>query len=164
MSAYEVIGKLYAFLNEYNSGELSEAARIVASTDLGNALQELSKVKQQQEGGRPQQDVRPAVRRHVDAPTDAPRKRNGVESKVSAIVLDSSLFASNVEVAKFLTSLGLGITFRKKDGRQLMLRKLMDALYTLDDEAKKRTLSKIYGMLPKSETAGWFDAIRGDGE
>ena len=171
MNALEIIGKLYTLLSECNSRELGEAASIAGDSDLGFALAELAKAKQAIESkqhGKHNRRVptnsQPSVVPSHDQSTKRIPPRNGIESRLERIVLDPRVISSNSELAIFLTSLGLDATFRKKDGRQIMLRKLLDAIYSLDADSKKRVLSTLFSVLPKTETSGWFDAIRGEAE
>lgn len=163
MNALEIIARLYSLLGECGSSELSQAAAIADSSHLGNALAELAKIKRTIEGKQHEVQRPKTIRATVQVVEGKSKPiRNGVEARVDRIVLDPTILKSNADVADFLSSLGLEVLFRGKDGRKMMLERLKDVLNSLDSDSRKRVLGKLFAILPKSETMGWFEAIRGD--
>ena len=68
----------------------------------------------------------------------------------------------NADVANYLNRLDFDVTFRGKDGRRGMLERVLRCLDRLSPAEQKSIRQSIIKVLPKSETSGWFDAIRGE--
>lgn len=160
MKALETVAKLYTLLSEFSADDLTEASAIADNSHMGLALRALARAKREIE----EKQRRRHPDRHVSENKKSHPAKNGIESKLERVVLDPNVFESNHDVAKFLTSLGLPATFRGKDGRQKMLHRLRYGLDRVAEDHRRAALSKLASALPKSETSGWFEAIRGNGE
>ena len=92
----------------------------------------------------------------------SPQISQAYEKKVSELVLDSRFFPTNEELASYLNGIGLDVSFHKKDGRDRIRRKLLRSLQRTPVSERDNLVSRILAALPKTETAGWFEAIRGE--
>ena len=166
MDALEILSRVYSLLSDCRSNEIRNASMIADSSDLRNALNSLARLKSSIE--KKQRNAAKRTKKFVE--TDQQQKMfpmkpsNGYEKILQKMLFDTKLFPMNADVSSFLISLNLRTNFRGKDGRIAMYDKLLRTLKRMRPSYRRQTLLKFQGLLPKSETAGWFEAIRGENE
>ena len=166
MNPLEILSRIYSLLSECKGDEIRAAADIAqASPELAQALKSLAAAKRQieQRQGAPKRQTSPSQAKPTEAAAPSQgkdRANNGYDAVLRQLVLEKQVFDSNEDLVRYLNGLDLGISFRRKDGRSEMLNRLLRHFSSLNYEQRREALSRIMPVLPKSETAGWFEAIR----
>lgn len=157
MNRCELISKVFEFLGTCSEQELRRSAgSFPPDSAIAQALRHLAQAKADYERSSPSY-ARPIKPK---APRRAPQ---GSDPTLSAIVhervSDPRVFPSAVAVSRFLNELKLGVTFRPKDGRREIERKLVRALNKLELSERDKKIEEI--RRAADQTSGWFGAIRG---
>lgn len=152
MTQLEIIAKMYELLSRCNRQNIEAAARSPGILpEFRRSLEYLAKTHEL------------LSEASVKHPKRAPSPRKGLhlvyEPAVVAAVMNTQRFPSNEHLAAFLNKLGIGVSFNKKDGRKRMCGKLCRRLELVSVEKREKILRRLEAS--NSETAGWFDAIRG---
>jgi len=167
MDPLEILGRAYSLLSECRSEELRAAAAVAESEQLSRALRALASVKSKIEVHQNTRAKHTPVqmRKKKTKPIELKTKNaidSDLEPLLKKVVYDETVFPRNVDLAAFLNTLGFSIAFRKKDGRAKMFQRLEQSLYEASQSKRKSALIRLLEILPKSQTEGWFDAIRGE--
>ena len=163
MDSMEVLSRVYALLGDAESRDLDKAARLVPDSELSQALHLLARYRHRHRASsrrsarvttRPVQETLLPNSRAVSTPMI-----NGVHKRIKLL---SAMIPSTKELVRYLNETGLAIRFDRKAGRARMLERLAQHLESLSVKDQLRHVPRVFRALPKSETAEWFDAIRGD--
>lgn len=171
MNTFEILARVFDLLGACTSEELDAAANAVnISPAVQACLHSLAEAKREIElrahppassgnaGGR-----RNRVSSHTGK-REKTRQANAYERKVERLMLTDGVFNTNRKLADHLNSVELGVSFHEKDGRKRMHAKLLRSLSNLSPKDRSKKITSLFRVLPKSETAGWFDVIRGNKE
>ncbi len=169
MRELELMGHLIQFLGRYSWKELEAANRAVHGPGwLHECLHVLTSTRRQFEehtkrngGFRLEfaiqaRSCRPRPYAHAETQLD-----RSIEDRILSLVHDREMFKSNADLCSYLSHQGLGPGFRPKDGRKRIANRVLRVLASLGPERQRKLLARLFRMLPESETAGWFKAIRG---
>lgn len=152
MTQLEIIARMYEVLSQCSREDIEAAARSPGLLpEFRSSLKLLAK----------------AHKRLLEGSAKYPRRKpsshrgslRDYEQAIVAAVMNTQQFPSNEHIASFLNKLGVGVSFNKKDGRKRMCNKLLRSLGRASVEKQEKVLRRLDAS--NSETAGWFQAIRG---
>ncbi len=168
MTELEIVGQLLEFLGRYSEKEFEATLK---GTDapgwLMECLHALASARRHLEV-----ESRHLGRFHLELAVRARKARpttdrglttsldRSSQRSVRSLIEDTQPFASNRELCDYLNSLGLDIVFRPREGRKQIADKVLAILGKIPLKEQQRMLKRLFCVLPESETAGWFRAIR----
>lgn len=161
----QILSRIYDLLSQCSTDELRQASKLTGdASELSEAIYLLAAFKQKsahkggpKSAGRrgPSSSYGPTKRSRITKSST-----NGLSKKLSDVVLTKEYFHTNQQLAKFLRELKVPIKIDAKDSRKRVLIKLQNWLDNLPQEEQRNAYIELLRVLPPSETAGWFDAIR----
>ena len=167
MDAMQILSRLYDLLSQSSEKDLRDAARLAGDdSDLADAIIILAGFKRV--SGKAQQSSlgsgsnQPRKHRRSTRPTSQRSMfpPNGADKKLADVILSKKFFKTNKELGKYLSHVNVPFRVDVKDSRKRIYNKIVNWLEQLPSDRQRIAYMELLQVLPPSETAGWFDAIR----
>ena len=162
----QILARLYDLLSQASEKDLREAAKLAGEesdlTDVILMLARFKRVSGRARAGRVGSSPR-LKKSTVSSKSSNHRSvfpSNGAARKLAEVILSKEYFPTNRELAKYLKNAGVPFSVNAKDSRKRVFNKIVNWLNKLPHERQRKAYMELLRVLPPSETAGWFDAIR----
>lgn len=160
MDSMQILSRIYDLLSQCTDQQLKDAARLAGEdTELAEALMMLYSFKRSAKRRRPIPGKRPRSTATV-VRGQSKFTSNGLGKQLSDVVLTKQYFPTNRELVDHLRRSKVPFNVSVKDSRKRILGQIVRWIDKMPPEKQKSTYMNLLRVLPQSDTAGWFDAIR----
>lgn len=165
MNPIEILARIYSIMADASSDDLTKTAHFIRhQRDLSMALRALANERAKHDSASvKKKGSHPVSSPEVQLPMAHEPVSGGSYRELDQIertIFDPRVFRDNFELAKHLNSQHLGGRFHPRDGRNRMRQKFRKLMLALSASERQRIIDDLAMTLSKTQTEGWFDAIR----
>jgi hypothetical protein len=172
MDTMQLLGRLFSFLSECSSEDLSRAANAASDApDVANALRSLALYRRHLNtkagtGDAAESVIQRKAMSEIRRVLESPRKAAAefsmeAQDQLRELVLSDKYFGSKKELAQHLTRSGIKLGFTSKDARSRIADRVVADIKRRSPDERREVLKRVFSVLPEGEVARWFDLIRG---